>query len=330
MASTVNQAFDEFNLNTVNLLKPTTDTARASRDWLIEQLLGFPENVDNFPNDYPERHIKYGSFARNTKVRPLDDIDLMYCLHAGNAYYSVDIYNPSKYHIHTPNATNELKLLSDYNHVLSSVRVVNKLVSALKNVPQYSNSETKRNQEAAVLNLTSYSWSYDIVPCFYTVNGFYLIPDGSGNWKSANPRIDIDNISQTNRAYGGKVYQLVRTLKYWNASFASPKIGSYLFEVLVLNYVKSAGQQSTHNDLNIREFFYYLSQAILYDVQDPKGIQGNINILNAEQRQRISNKAKECYDIAVSAVDYEVNRKDQQRAIEQWAKIFGANFPKYE
>jgi len=39
MANTVNQAFDEFNLNTVNLLKPTTDTARDSRDWLIEQLL---------------------------------------------------------------------------------------------------------------------------------------------------------------------------------------------------------------------------------------------------------------------------------------------------
>ena len=330
MAKSVNQAFDEFNLNVVNLYKSTTDTARSSRDWLIDQLLGFPESVDNFPNDYPENHIKYGSFSRNTKIRPLDDIDLMYCLSGGNAYYSVDMYDPSKYYIHTPNASNDLKLLSDEYNVLSSIRMVNKLVSALKNVPQYSNSETKRNQEAAVLNLTSYAWSYDIVPCFYTVGGFYLIPDGSGNWKATNPGIDIDNISQTNKDYGGKVYQLVRTLKFWNANFTSPKISSYLFEVLVINFVKKSETQNTYNDLNIRDFFYYLYQTIHYDVQDPKGIQGNINNLTAEQRQRISNKTKDCYDIAVSAVDYELNKKDQQKAIEQWAKIFGQNFPKYE
>lgn len=330
MAKSVNQAFDEFNLNVVNLYKPTTDTARSSRDWLIDQLLGFPENVDNFPNDYPEKHIKYGSFSRNTKIRPLDDIDLMYCLSGGNAYYSVDTYDPSKYYIHTPNASNDLKLLSDEYNVLNSIRVVNKLVSALKTVPQYSNSETKRNQEAAVLNLTSYAWSYDIVPCFYTVSGFYLIPDGSGNWKATNPGIDINNINQTNKDYGGKVYQLVRTLKFWNANFTSPKISSYLFEVLVINFVKKTGTQNTYNDLNIRDFFYYLYQSIYYDVQDPKGIQGNINNLTAEQRQRISNKAKDCYDIAVSAVDNELKKKDQQKAIEQWAKIFGQNFPKYE
>lgn len=330
MAKSVNQAFDEFNLNVVNLYKPTTDTARSSRDWLIDQLLGFPENVENFPNDYPERHIKYGSFARNTKIRPLDDIDLMYCLAGGNAYYSVDTYDSSKYYIHTPNATDELKLLSDGYNVLNSIRVVNKLVGALRNVPQYSNSEAKRNQEAAVLNLTSYSWSYDIVPCFYTVAGFYLIPDGLGNWKATNPGIDIDHISNVNRDYGGKVYQLVRTLKYWNANFTSPQIGSYLFEVMVLNFVKNSGSQNTYNDLNIRDFFYYLQLLIIYDVDDPKGIQGNINTLNAEQRQRISNKAKECHEIAVAAVDYEINKKDQQKAIEQWAKIFGQNFPKYE
>ncbi|MDV3970176.1 nucleotidyltransferase [Elizabethkingia anophelis] len=330
MAKSVNQAFDEFNLNVVNLLKSTTDTARSSRGWLIDQLLGFPESVDNFPNDYPEKHIKYGSFSRNTKIRPLDDIDLMYCLSADNAYYYVDAYDLSKYYIHTPNASNNLKLLSDEYNVLSSIRVVNKLVSTLKNVPQYSNSEAKRNQEAAVLNLTSYAWSYDIVPCFYTVGGFYLIPDGSGNWKATNPGIDINNISETNKNYGGKVYQLVRTLKFWNANFTSPKISSYLFEVLVINFVKKSGSQNDYNDINIRDFFYYLYQTIYYDVQDPKSIQGNINDLTPEQRQRISNKAKDCYDIAVSAVDYELNKKDQQKAIEQWARIFGPNFPKYE
>jgi hypothetical protein len=45
--------------------------------------------------------------------------------------------------------------VDDYS--LNSIKVVNKLVKALETVPQYSNADIKRNQEAAVLNLVSYS-----------------------------------------------------------------------------------------------------------------------------------------------------------------------------
>jgi len=330
MATSVNQAFEEFNNGVVNLIKSNTDNARSSRDWLITQLLTFPENIDDFPYDYPKRHIKYGSFARNTKIRPLDDIDLMYCLGAGGAYYQVDIYNNQKYYIHTENAIDSLKSLSNEDFKLNSIKVVNKLVKALESVPQYSNAEIKRNQEAAVLNLVSYSWSYDIVPCFYTVNNFYLIPDGSGNWKATNPEIDHENIERTNINYGGKIYQLVRTLKYWNANFSSPKLGSYLFEVLVINFVKYKAAQSDYNDVNIKEFFNYLYSYILFDVQDPKGIQGNINYLTTEQRERLSSKARSCYDIASIALDLELKERNQEKAIENWKSIFGDKFPSYE
>lgn len=329
MAKNVNQAFEEFNINTVNLIKENTDNARRSRDWLIEQLVGFPENVEDFPNDYPAKHIRYGSFARNTKIRPLDDIDLMYCLSADQAYYSVDSFDKDKYYIHTQNSSTELKKLSD-NDILNSIKVVNKFVKALNAVPQYSNSEVKRNQEAAVLNLTSYAWSFDIVPCFYTVNNFYLIPDGVGNWKATNPLIDQENIKSTNKTYGGKVYQLVRTLKYWNSNFLNPKLGSYLFEVFIINYVKYQGNQSDFNDINISGFFYYLYQNIFYDVNDPKNIQGNINNLTSDQRARVSIKAKESYDYAIKALDFENNQKNQEKAIENWRNIFGEKFPKYE
>jgi len=330
MAKNVNQAFEEFNKDVVNLIKENTNNARSSRDWLITQLLAFPENVEEFPNDYPEKHIKFGSFARNTKIRPLDDIDLMYCLSGGNAYYKVDDYDYNKFYIHTENATNDLKKLSNDDYTLNSIKVVNKLVKALETVPQYSNADKKRNQEAAVLNLVSHPWSFDIVPCFYTINNFYLIPDGSGNWKASNPINDQENIKETNTNYGGKIYQLVRTLKYWNANFTSPKLGSYLFEVIVLNFVKSKTSQNDYNDINIKDFFYYLYSNIEYDVQDPKGIQGNINNLTSEQRERISSKAKSCYDIAMIALNFEIEKKNQEKAIENWKIIFGDKFPSYE
>jgi len=329
MATTVNLAFEQFKIDIVNLLKSDTEKARTSRDWLITQLKDFPTTIMDFPLDYPEKHIKYGSFARNTKIRPLDDIDLMYCLHGSNAYYQQDFFDSKKYHIKTENSSTELKSLSDEN-ILNSIKVVNKIVKSLSTVSNYSNAEIKRNQEAAILNLSSYTWKFDIVPCFYTVSGFYLIPDGNGNWKATNPILDQNNTSSTNLNYGGKVLPLIRILKYWNTNFVSPKIGSYLFEVIVLNFVKSRSALDNYIDCNIRDFFNYLQNAIFYDIQDPKSIDGNINDLTNDQRLRISTKAQSCYETALTAIDFEVNQSNQEKAIENWGKIFGDKFPTYE
>ena len=58
--------------------------------------------------------------------------------------------------------------------------------------------------------------------------------------------------------------------------------------------------------------------------------QGNINNLKNEQRDRISNKAKSCYDTAKIALDFEIEKKNQKKAIENWQIIFGNKFPSYE
>ncbi len=180
MARTVNSAFTEFNRDYVNLDSGKTTTARSSRDWLYNQLNNFPDNYDSFPLKNGDRHVKFGSFARNTKIRELDDIDLIYCLHANDAYYSQSTIYHNRFFLHTENAGQRLKNLSNDNQ-LNSIKVVNKFVSCLSNIGQYKSAAIHRRQEAATLNLTSYDWSFDIVPAFYTTAGFYLIPDGSGN-----------------------------------------------------------------------------------------------------------------------------------------------------
>jgi hypothetical protein len=75
MAQTVNAAFEQFLSDKVNLDSDRTQTARGSRDWLFEQIASFQSDT-TFPKSYPEIDIHYGSFARKTKIRPLDDIDL--------------------------------------------------------------------------------------------------------------------------------------------------------------------------------------------------------------------------------------------------------------
>lgn len=81
MVSTVDLAFIEFIKNTINLEPAQTKTARISRDYLISCISGFSSDSDFF-NVYTEHNLKFGSFARHTKIRPLDDIDLMICFSA--------------------------------------------------------------------------------------------------------------------------------------------------------------------------------------------------------------------------------------------------------
>ena len=328
MAQTVNSAFQNFNSNIVNLNSSRTETARTSRDWLFGQLNNL-DTKDNifFPKKFTKRHINFGSFARKTKIKELDDIDLMFCLTSDNASYTTSI-NKDTYFISTINAGTELQKLSDEN-VLNSIKVLNKFKISLSNISNYNSANLHSKQEAVTLALKSYEWVFDIVPCFYTDTEIYLIPDGNGNWKPTDPRIDQNRVTDVNKANSGKLLQLIRTLKYWNRHNSTYNISSYLFENLIINYVTSRQNLVDWIDLDISDFFLYLNTAIFNIVPDPKGIQGNLNIFSYSEQLAISQKSYWAYEKSQNAIKAETKQKDQQLAINLWREIFGLNFPTF-
>ena len=87
MASTVIQAFNEFMKDTVNLDSEVTKRANSSRDWLISQIANFKSKDSDFPTSYEDINIVFGSFARKTKIRELDDIDMMIGLSGQGSTY---------------------------------------------------------------------------------------------------------------------------------------------------------------------------------------------------------------------------------------------------
>lgn len=82
MASTVNLAFEEFMKNSVRLDSNQANKAKDSRDNLISNIMGFDGDGDFFELADKAQHLKFGSFARKTKIHPLDDIDQMICMSA--------------------------------------------------------------------------------------------------------------------------------------------------------------------------------------------------------------------------------------------------------
>ena len=328
MITTVQSAFDEFNKNTVNLDPERTKKGRSSRDWLIGQLLNLPNKAENFPNLYEGMHIKYGSFARNTKIRPLDDIDLMLTFSGDGSTYSTEIYG-KRYILSAPEAATKLRKLCNDDGTINSIKIVNKLVSALHDIEHYKSAEKHRRQEAATLNLSSYEWNFDIVPAFYTDTGYYIIPDGSGGWKASDPRVDQNRVNDLNRKHEGKALQLIRLLKYWNKNTKMVTIPSYLFENLILNHLDYENSISDYIDICLINFWQYLKTQIYHEVQDPKGFQGNLNTLTYEEKVNVSEKASNCNEQGSIALSYETNEKNQEKAITKWKQILGDNFPNY-
>jgi hypothetical protein len=334
MASTVDAAFNQFMKNTVNLDPGVTKKARGSRDWLLDQIKSFPYNNNNFPDLYSEKDIHFGSFARRTKIRPLDDIDMMIGLHAKGSTYST--YS-DRIEIHVNQEAFKLKALcNNGTNILNSRRVINLFVSQLVNVPQYQEADIKRNMEAATLKLISYDWNFDIVPCFFTNvedqtnRDYYLIPDGYGDWKKTDPRRDRDNVTEVNQSHKGNVLNVVRALKYWNRRPTMPLMGSYLLEAIIVNYYKNNFYTETtqYVDIETVRILGHLTTAVRNNVNDPKDIQGDINGLSIDDRYKISSKAQVDYQKAIEARNLEGEEKHKE-SIGKWGEIFGSEFPKY-
>ena len=333
VATTVTSAFNIFLKDFVNLDPENSKNARSSRDWLVSKVHGFPDNDSSFPMLYSEKDIFFGSFARKTKKRPLDDIDIMICLNAQGGNYSE---SSDGIEVNVSESASDLKALCyDNTNILNSRKVINKLVSLLNGIPQYERAEIKRNQEAATIKLTSYDWNFDLVPCFFTTedylgNTYYLIPDGTGDWKKTDPRKDRDRVQEANKQNDGNLLNAIRILKYWNKRPTMPSMGSYLIENMILNYYDqpAIGAASEYIDLEIPNLLLHIRDSVYGVVNDPKGIQGNINNLTSEEKSKIWDRANADYIKAVEARSLESN-DNHKGSINKWREVFGGEFPEY-
>lgn len=328
MATTVTNAFNEFLQNEVNLDSNDTKTARASRDNLLDNIKSFSGDDDFFYIN-KSNSLYFGSFARRTKLRPLDDIDLMVCISGSNDRK----YSPAGngiYYMGANDADIKNGLNTVYTDHLNSTKVINRFISKLSELSDYSKAEMHKNHEAATLKLKSYDWNFDIVPCFYCNGDFYLIPDGNGNWKKTDPRIDNARTTEINQSHNGRLLELIRLVKYWNNRKITYTMSSYMLECMILNiYENMNAPDNWWIDVEFKNTLQYLSSAIYYSVNDPKGIQGDLNSFTYSEKVKISEALSNAHTKAAEALNLEVNVKDQKAAIKKWGEVLGPWFPDY-
>lgn len=332
MALSVNDAFEEFLMNSVNLDNSVSDEAKENRAELVSAL--DLENDDGCFKPYKDINFFFGSFSRKTKCRPLDDLDIMFGLSAeGNTYsaYSWDniLINPSA---ESP-AQQECK---DKCGKLDSNMVLGKVKKKLKEICDLRVNDVIKNGEAITVNYKSKDWSFDIVPCFFTKpesdeRTYYLIPNGAGAWKKTDTRIDNKRVKALVEKNGTIILDAIRLFKYWNKNAKVVTLDGYVAESLLLDYYESSNEKCTKFvDVEFIRLLAYVRDNIVKDIYDPKKIQGNINNLDYWQRQSVKQKVETIYGKAIDAFNAETKEKNGRKSINIWRDIFGGEFPTYE
>ena len=337
MARTVNEAFAFFMRDFVNLAPERNQKAKDSRDAMFDRI----NDLNDFFILYRAKHLQFGSFARKTKIRPIDHIDLIVCISGGDLEV-VSSYNWNDYKLKLTNTNSYLKQYCDpsvtsfYSYgspwYLNSNKIKNKFKSSLQNLHDCRKAELHSEGQAVTLQFSSYEWNFDIVPAFNcgdeaSGTEYYLIPNGRGGWAKTNPKIDRDRVASIDKRLNGKARELVRLAKYWNRRPTMASIPSYMLEAMVLNFCERQWEIK-RIDIAFISLIQYISNNIYCSVQDPKGIQGNLNSLSSGQKYSIQQRSNSDYQNACWARQYEQNG-NIETAIYYWRKVLGNDFPAF-
>ena len=324
---TTAQTFDQFRQNLVDLDRNKVRKARQSRVYLQEQLTAVKNADPDFPR-ITDSFMPFGSFARKTKVRPLDDVDLLVMLNGRDSQVKEDVWTQAVC-VQITSDSSPLEPFADDSGWVKSSWILNRFKSKLKKVPNYQRSEIKRTGAAVVLNLKSYDWAFDIVPSLPVGDGsgktiYYLIPDGKGNWVKTDPRTDQEHVTSANQNQNGNLLPMIRLIKYWNVrSRAAPRLASYHLETLLINAFGS-GNPAIESKVrwSVPDAFQQLAYQVMFACPDPKGLGPNLDEgLPWETREKVRDAANDRAEYATYALHYE-QQGDHQEAIKWWGYVF--------
>ena len=157
----------------------------------------------------PKEIFLIGSYARGTKITPLDDVDIFYVM-------GIAVKRDEHWHTLIECSLKFGEEFLDEDKNISSIKILELIKKEISKT--YSQSNIRRNNEVVNVYLTSYEVGFDIVPAFKIKNyDYYLIPAGgnSSKWKRSNPKKDEEILNILNEKHNGLLKNTIRIIKYW-------------------------------------------------------------------------------------------------------------------
>lgn len=340
-AGCVNGAFGQLLDSSINISDGIRSTASNSHNHLRDFLNDECNRDATFPRilSINDDDFLGGSFARHTKIWPLDDIDIYLPLDGFSLIYQQNGYR-LPYTVVSDGVLSSNPLLGNrwmIGSYISSSKLLTEFASVLKR--HYPDTKVKPDGQSVVIRMTQGETSdgeglgYDIVPCFSMQpdnkmeSHFYLMPDGRDGWMRTNPRIDTEIAEKLHSANNKTYKKVVKIIKYWNKERFRGILPSYYIELSIAKiYLQKNNANEFVNDISFGFLlgFWALNEAVKQGAQDsflslaPKVYPGTIT----DGHKQIINAA---YSVSLQAWNAECNG-NQELAISNWKKIFGDNF----
>lgn len=322
----IQTAFEKLLAEKINLSASHISEGAKSQNYIRGLLTNKSLEKNNLPW-ITDGDFLSGSYARGTKIYPLDDIDVMMVLDGTGLF---PIQNGaqldavvrgggvmgSPVHQHT----NE----SGY---ISSIKILDVFKKHLQ--ASYPDSEISKDGQAVNVWLDSKKLGLDIVPCFHILpsdgsQDFYYIPYGRGSdmWKTTNPKIDQLICDHLHLRFDKKLKPVIKLIKYWNQNYNNGRLRSYHLEAIVW-YVFEEHQSSITDYLSALKYFFANANNFLASpCPDPTRLGGEIDTyLDSASRRLSMQKIVETQQSLSSAFLF-----NNRLQIINLKKIFGNDF----
>jgi hypothetical protein len=298
------------------------EQAGTSHNYVREVLRG-KENTDQVFPWLIDGDFLSGSFARNTKIRPLNDVDVMMIIDG----HGLRVIKDGRYTNHTVRGGGSygspVHQLKNENKLISSKMVLESFKNALRTA--FPNSQIQRDGQVINVYFESYDLGLDIVPAFHLSSpekgeSFY-IPQGGGTdeWLETNPKKDIEISENYNAYHQANLIPLVKLIKYWNQE-NNVGLKSYHLEVMIWNTF--ANQAPIENYALALQYFFKNGYSFVNNCPDPTGIGDLLNkYINQDISEKTQGKFSYSEIIANKAINAEI-LGDVSGAVKEWNKIF--------
>jgi hypothetical protein len=219
----------------INLAQTHISQGSNSHQYIKNLLFNRRRTDSDFPwliDDYLS-----GSYARGTKLHPLDDIDVMIVLD-GEGLVPTGLEQTHSVRGNKNNGKSPVHNYLNQDNLLDSHAVLHAFHRSLQQ--SHPDSTIKKDGQSVNVKLTSYNLGIDIVPCFHikpfieNEQDFYYIPIGNNDpgWLKTNPKIDEGISKQLHSRHNQKLKSVIKLLKYWNRIKNNDRIRSYHLETI--------------------------------------------------------------------------------------------------
>lgn len=241
-----------------------------------------------------------GSYARYTKIFPLNDIDVML------------IRNSQRVELSTSGGVIP-------NQALEGV------ASAVAKA--YPSGATIKKQSRSVnAQIKGRDFGFDLIPAWLRKPDGYWIPDtDNGSWLPTDPEAHAKLMTQANNSCGDKLKPLIKMLKHWSRNNYD-LIRSFHIELICAN-IFARGDLANFS-LGVATVLVHLPDYIGKPMMDP--IYGSSRVdkqLAAQEHSQLLQRINSDAQNAIQALRLE-STGDHSAAIEKWKRIFLHGFPK--